>query len=97
MRQSDRGVARGLPLAGERDALGNFAAAFGRRRQDEIGGGHRRHFDMQVDAVDQRAGNPRLIVGGAARVGPRLQVKPGSLARPQRHGFIAATSMKRAG
>jgi hypothetical protein len=29
--------------------------------------------------------------------GPRLQAKPGSLARPQRHGFIAATSMKRAG
>jgi len=28
---------------------------------------------------------------------PRLQVKPGSLARPQRQGFIAATSMKRAG
>ncbi len=32
------------------------ADAFGRRRQDEIGGGDRRHFDMQVDAVEQRPG-----------------------------------------
>jgi hypothetical protein len=29
--------------------------------------------------------------------GPRRQAKPGSLALPQRQGFIAATSMKRAG
>jgi hypothetical protein len=45
-----------LPFARQRDALGDFAAAFGRRRQDEIGGGHRRHFDMQVDAVERRSG-----------------------------------------
>jgi len=61
----------------ERYALGDFAAAFGGRRQDEIGCGHRRHFDMQVDAVDQRAGNPRLIVGGAAGVGPAAAGKAG--------------------
>ena len=69
MRQPDRGIARHLPLAGERDALGDFAAAFGGRRQDQIGGGHRRHFDMQVDAVDERARNARLVIGGAARIG----------------------------
>ena len=40
----------------------------------------------------------RVWYSAAQRVfGPRRQVKPGSLARPQRHGFIAATSMKRAG
>ena len=77
MRQADRGIARHLPLAGERDALGDFAAAFGRRRQDEIGGGHRRHFDMQVDAVDQRARNARLVIGGAARIGPAAAGKAG--------------------
>jgi hypothetical protein len=70
MRQPDRGIARGLPFARQRDALGDFAAAFGQGRQDEIGGGHRRHFDMQVDAVEQRSGKPRLVLGGAARVGP---------------------------
>ena len=84
-------------LARARDARRDFAAALGRRRQDQVGGGHRRHLDVQVDAVEQRAGQPRLVLGGAARLAPRLQAKPGSLARPQRHGFIAATSMKRAG
>ena len=29
--------------------------------------------------------------------GPRLHEKPGSLARPQRHGFMAATSISRDG
>ena len=69
MRQSDRRVARRLPLAGERHAFGDLAASFGRRRQDEIGRGHRRHLDVQVDAVDQRAGNAPLVVGGAAGIG----------------------------
>jgi len=50
VRQSDRRIARGLPLAGECNALCDLAASFGWRRQDEIGGGHRRHLDMQVDA-----------------------------------------------
>jgi hypothetical protein len=70
MRQSDRRVARRLPLARLCDAFGNLAASFGRRRQEEIGGSHRRHLDMQVDAVDQRAGNACLIIGGTARIGP---------------------------
>jgi len=97
MRQSDRGIAGGLAFARQRDALGDFTAAFGRRRQDEIGGGHRRHFDVQVDAIEQRSGK-RVWYWAVQRVlGPRRQEKPGSLALPQRHGFIAATSMKRAG
>ena len=56
--------------------LGDLAAAFGWRRQDEIGGRDDRHLDMQVDPIHQRAGQPRLIVGGAAQVRPALQVKP---------------------
>ena len=52
---------------------------------------------MQVDAVDQRAGKAALIIRGAADVRAAIAGKPGSLARPQRQGFIAATSMKRAG
>jgi hypothetical protein len=41
--------------------------AFGRRRQDEVGGGDRRHLDMEVDAVEQRPRDLGLIIGGAAR------------------------------
>jgi hypothetical protein len=74
MGQSDRGVARNLPLADERNPFGDFGAAFGRRRQNEVGGGHCRHFDMQVDAVDERAGNASLIIGGATRVGAAAAV-----------------------
>jgi hypothetical protein len=45
------------------------------------------------------AGVPVLLSDTPAQraLAPRLQANPGSLARPQRHGFIAATSMKRAG
>jgi hypothetical protein len=65
MRQCGCRVARGLPFARARprDPLGDVAASFGRRRQDQIGGGDRRHFDVQVDAIEQRAGYARLIVG----------------------------------
>ncbi len=38
---------------------------FGRRRQRQVGGGDRRHVDMQVDAVEQRPGNLRLVLDGA--------------------------------
>jgi hypothetical protein len=70
MRQPDCGIARGLPVASECHALGNFAAAFGRRRQDQIGRGHSRNFDLQIDAVEERSGNARLVIGGAVCVCP---------------------------
>ena len=70
MRQSDCRVARRLPLARLRNALGNLAAPFGRRRQEKIGGGHRRHLDVQVDAVDRR---PRNAAAQRA-LAPRRQV-----------------------
>ena len=85
-------------LRGRRRHARRLRRALGRRRQDQIGGGDRRHFDMQVDAVEQRAGNARLILRGAARIGLRgCRQSPDRRAWPQRHGFIAATSMKRAG
>ena len=55
----ERGIALGLDIARARDAGGDLARAFRGRRQDQIGGGDRRHFDVQVDAVEQRAGQPR--------------------------------------
>ena len=97
MRKADRSIALRLHFARAQNALCHFAASLRWRRQDEIGRGDRRHLDVQIDAVEERPGKPRLIIGGTACILPRLQVKPGSLARPQRHGFIAATSMNRAG
>ena len=69
MCQPDRGITGSLAFARQRDALGDSAAAFGRRRQNEIGRGHCRHLDMRVDAIEQRPGKPRLVLGGAAGVG----------------------------
>jgi len=60
-----------------------LAASFGRRRQDQIGSGDCRNFDLQIDAIDERAGEPRLVFGA------RLQAKPGSLERPHLHCRVA--------
>src|SRR3546814_16869542 len=61
------GIARGLHIARRRDARCDLGAALGRRREDEVGGAHRLHLDMEVDAVEQRPRQLRLIIGGAAR------------------------------
>ena len=76
VRQSERRVARGLDVARPGDARGDLGTAFGRRRQDQVGGAHRRDFDVQIDAVHQRSGNARLVVRGAARVGPAVAGEP---------------------
>ncbi len=55
-------VTLALLFAGSRDPAGDRAAVPGGWRQQEIGGGKRRHFDRQVDAVQQWAGQPRLII-----------------------------------
>ena len=60
-------VALGLDCARGGDPARDLGAALRRRRQGEVGGGHARHFDMQVDAVEQRARHARLVIGGAAR------------------------------
>src|SRR5438552_18230423 len=75
LRQSDGGVALGLHRAGARNARRNLPASLRWRRQDEIGGGHRRHLDVQVDTIDERAREPSLIFGRAACVGAALAGK----------------------
>jgi len=89
MRQPDRGIASRLAFARQRDAFGNFTAAFGGRRQDQVGGGHRRHFDMQVDAIEQWSGYARLVIGAAACV------RPAPAGEPWLIGFAAAARVHR--
>ena len=44
------------------DARGDIGAPLRRRRQGEIGGFHGGHVDMEVDAVEERAGDLRLVI-----------------------------------
>ena len=66
--KAERGIAFKLHGAGSRHAGGDLFAAFGRRRQDQVGGGDSRHLDVEIDAVEQRARQPGLVFDGAARV-----------------------------
>ena len=90
-------IARGLDVARAGDAGGDLAATFRPRRQNEVGGGDRRHFDVQIDAVEQRAGQAALIIGDAARVGSAAAGEARIVGAAAAAGVIAATSMKRAG
>jgi hypothetical protein len=56
-----------LPLSRSGNSAGHFCAALGGRRQSEIGGGDALDIDMEVDAIEKRPGDPRLIIGGALR------------------------------
>jgi hypothetical protein len=60
-------IAVGLHLPGGGDPPSDLGAALGWRGQSEIGGRDGRYFDVQVDAVEQRPGDPRLVIRGAAR------------------------------
>ena len=64
--RSGGGIARPLDVARGGDARGHLSGAFRRRRQDQIGGRHRRHFDPKINAVHQRSRDARLIIAGAA-------------------------------
>lgn len=66
VRQSGRGVTRQLDVARRSHSRCDFGRALRRRRQDQIGGGDRGHFDAQIDPVHQRARDARLIIPGAA-------------------------------
>ena len=74
---------------------GDIGRAFGGRRQSEIGGLDRGHVDAEIDAVEQRARQLALIV--ERRSAGRGRRRGSALRWPQRQGFIAATSWKRAG
>jgi hypothetical protein len=62
MRTAGGRIALRLQGTGARHALRHLAASFRGRRQDEIGGGDGWNFHMEIDAVDQRARQPHLIV-----------------------------------
>lgn len=47
------GIARRLDRTRRGDARRDLGAALGGRRQDEVGGAHRAHLDMQVDTVKE--------------------------------------------
>ena len=68
VRLAERRETLGLYFSRGGDAGGDFAASFRGRRQHEIGGVDRGHLDVEIDAVEQRPREPRLIVGDAARV-----------------------------
>ncbi len=65
-RQSRRSIAHGLQIARGGDTRRDFGGTFRWRRKNEIRCGDGRHFDAQIDAVHQGAGDARLIIGGAA-------------------------------
>jgi hypothetical protein len=76
--KAERGVALDLGAAGKRHALAHLRTSFGRLRQNEVGGGDGRHLDLKVDAVEQGAGDARLVALGA---GPALAADIARLAR----------------
>ena len=85
---------RGLALAG-----GEHALALPRRRAAGPRARSRRavgplDVDEQVDAVQQRAAQPAPV---AREVGLRAAAARAARANPHGHGFVAATSMNRAG
>jgi hypothetical protein len=48
-----RGETLGLDGAGRSDTGAHLGTSFRRRRQHEVGRRDRRHFDLQIDAVEQ--------------------------------------------
>ena len=86
-----RDVPRGRdPCRHERARLG------GPVRRAAAPGGHRRHLDPQVDPVPQRPRDAcRVALGDAGRAA--AGTGRGDPGQPHGHGFIAATSWKRAG
>ena len=90
------GVARGLDRARRRDPRGDLGRAFGRRRQDEVGGADR--LRPRRAGRCGRAAAPTPWPGNPPRIAARARRRaPASPRWPQRHGFIAAISWTRAG
>lgn len=54
-----------LDGARTRHATRDLGAALGRCRQGKIAGRYAGHFHMQIDAIEQGAGNARLVIDGA--------------------------------
>jgi len=57
----ERGEALGLDRPRRCDAGANLGTSLRRRRKHEVGGTDRGNFDLQIDAVEKRAGDARLV------------------------------------
>ena len=66
-RRFEPAVARLLAGACGAHTRGDVERGLARRRKREVGGADRRHLDVQVDAVEQRSRDLRLIVLHEAR------------------------------
>ena len=51
----ERGEALGLDCAGRCDACANLGTSLRRRRKHEVCGTDRGNFDLQIDAIEERA------------------------------------------
>ena len=67
------------------------------RRPASSSHGNARHLDVQVDAIEQRARDAAPGSGCDQRRRAAALIAVGSPSQPHGHGFIAATSWKRAG
>ena len=56
-----------LAFAGGYDAFADFCRGFARAVARNFAEFHRRHFDVQINAVEQRAGNTSKIILNLAR------------------------------
>jgi len=82
-------------LARHRDALADDSARVAIGGAGELVRRDRGHVDLEVDAIEERAADPRLVA--QHRVG-RAAAGSGRVASwPQGHGFMAATNWKSAG
>ena len=66
--QTQRRISFNLNVACARHTCSDFATPFAGRGQNQVRRRHRRDLDMQIDPVEQRTGQPALIVRGAIRV-----------------------------
>jgi hypothetical protein len=84
-------IARGLPGAGCRDPTRDRRAALGGGRQREVRRRYRTDIDVQVDAVEQRARQPALVVFRATRRSPASELrKMAAAARVHRRDQLKA-------
>ena len=72
-----------------------FRCSLVRRRERQIGGRHRGHVELNIDPIEQRSGETRLV--SIAQRGPRRHAPTPTPPPPHRHGFIAPASRMRAG
>ena len=66
-RKAKSGVSLGLHASCFDDAGANRLGGLARLRANEVGGGHGRHVDPQIDPIEKRSGDAGLIIRRASR------------------------------